>query len=251
MGATYGPLFVLVVGVVTGVSGLLRAPALAGKSHWVKAVFYSSILLPVLMQVAQYANVPTRTQRERDAAIALYAFAQDTQADTTGSTNTALLKLAARGNPDIDPNFFLGYAAFRAKRYEDAQQYLRAAVDKNRFRAPSEYLLGTMERFSEEAKAKPNYSEASGYMARSIADDKKYMAPRYGQAILYVKTGDDDDAWKDLQIAADGLAEACYDMNDPTEVLDLWKSVESRRPEEFGKLQKDCKLKFDAEAVAQ
>lgn len=240
------PFLVLIVGVVTGMSGLLRLVDLRSKGFWVKGLFCGSIFLPMLMQVIQYSYVTDQKKREREAAIALYAFGQYTQnpSQTSGSRDERLLELASNGDPDIDPDYFLGYASFRTQQYDLARRYFQAAIDKKRFRAQSEYLLGTMERKSQEASPHPDYSKALDYMDRAIHDDKDYMGSYYGRAILYERGGRFDDAMMDLEKSANTLAEACYDLNDEKEVEVLWKALAAARPSQFNAIKTKCMQNF-------
>jgi len=242
------PLLVLMVGVVTNLTGLLRISDVRGKKLWTQGLFYSGIVLPIVMQFVQFANVPTQKAREREAALALYAFAQYTQnpTQTSGSRDRYLLELASKRDPSIDPNFFLGYALFRAKEYKDAERRFLSAQKEGRFLAPSEYLIATIERMDAENSSRPDYSKAAKDMRKAIDDDKDYMASYYGMAILDLKTNQYDNAWNDLEKSTTNMAEACYAINDENEVKNLWEPLVDMNSDRFEKL-KECIKKFGPE----
>jgi len=150
---------------------------------------------------------------------------------SSGANNFCLLQNYAEKNSLIDPDYFLGYAAFRNKQYDRAAGYFSSAIHRGSFLAPSNYLLGTIERIAEKTKAEaehrlPNYRPAADLMTKSIQEDSNYEGAYYGRAIIYELNQDHENALKDLTKAVKGAA-PCLDINDKAEQDDIWKTLRS------------------------
>lgn len=254
------PLGLLLGGILSAFATVAAFPESLRRFSGRHAVVYAAALVQIGAQAIQFNNVQTRTEIQRNQALALYAYTQYANpVGSDGAHDLCLLRTYAGATSSIDPNYFLGYARFRlgytlfkhgdkkgAKReWQAAKGLFEKAIDTRNFVSPSYYLIGTIERLETEGSETPDYSQAADDLRLAVANDPSYEGAKYGLAIIEMRTSSYTSAYSHLSNAVTLGPAACLDINNSDEQSKLWAPL--MQSADFGpKFMKllDCKTKY-------